>query len=233
MRTNLSSQISLNHVSPRYYKPENAVERSVLTRLEKIPTDIFETIEEGVRRIADEVAAKIQERQREGKFCTLAIGTGTSLRPLFTELVRRHKDEGLSFRNVVVFNLYEFYPLTEGNGSTFGQLNSLFLSQTDIDRQNVAGHGGGNGGLAGGGGGSRRGCRGSGRSGGSRSCRRSRSRSLCPAHRPPPRPPRRTCRWSRCRRNGGFRCWSVLMSSIKCWRAPCREAVPTCAGRPS
>ena len=136
MRTNLSSQISLNHVSPRYYKPENAVERSVLTRLEKIPTDIFETIEEGVRRIADEVAAKIQERQREGKFCTLAIGTGTSLRPLFTELVRRHKDEGLSFRNVVVFNLYEFYPLTEGYGRTFRQLNSLFLSQSYIERQN-------------------------------------------------------------------------------------------------
>lgn len=39
MRTNLSSQISLNRVSPRYYRPENAVERSVLTRLEKyLPT---------------------------------------------------------------------------------------------------------------------------------------------------------------------------------------------------
>lgn len=35
MRTNLSSQISLNRVSPRYYRPGNAVERSVLTRLEK------------------------------------------------------------------------------------------------------------------------------------------------------------------------------------------------------
>lgn len=34
MRTNLSSQISLNRVSPRYYRPGNAVERSVLTRLE-------------------------------------------------------------------------------------------------------------------------------------------------------------------------------------------------------
>ena len=44
MRTNLSSQISLNRVSPRYYRPGNAVERSVLTRLEKIPTNIFETI---------------------------------------------------------------------------------------------------------------------------------------------------------------------------------------------
>ena len=37
MKTNLSSQITLNRVSPRYYRPENAFERSVLTRLEKIP----------------------------------------------------------------------------------------------------------------------------------------------------------------------------------------------------
>ena len=83
MRTNLSSQISLNRVSPRYYKVENAVERSVLTRLEKIPTNIFETMEEGTLQIADEVIAKIQERQREGKFCTIAIGTGASLRPSY------------------------------------------------------------------------------------------------------------------------------------------------------
>ena len=67
MRTNLSSQISLNRVSPKYYKPENAVERSVLTRCEKVPTDIYETMEEGVQHIANEITAKIQERQREGK----------------------------------------------------------------------------------------------------------------------------------------------------------------------
>lgn len=138
MRTNLSSQISLNRVSPRYYRPENAVERSVLTRFEKIPTNIFETSEEGIVQIANEIAAKIQDRQREGKFCTMAVGTGASLRPLFAELVRKHKDEGLSFRNVVIFNLYEFYPITEETaGSTFNHLNTLLLSQTDIDKQNV------------------------------------------------------------------------------------------------
>ena len=137
MRTNLSSQISLNRVSPRYYRPGNAVERSVLTRLEKIPTNIFETSEEGVVQIANEIIAKIQDRQREGKFCTIAIGTGASLRPLFTELIRKHKDEGVSFRNVVFFNLYEYYPLTEGAGSSFSHLNKLFLSQIDIDRQNI------------------------------------------------------------------------------------------------
>lgn len=137
MRTNLSSQISLNRVSPRYYRPENAVERSVLTRLEKIPTNIFETIDEGVVQIANEIVAKIQDRQREGKFCTIAVGTGASLRPLFAELIRKHKDEGVSFRNVVFFNLYEYYPLTDGAGSSFNHLNKLFLSQIDIDRQNI------------------------------------------------------------------------------------------------
>ena len=137
MRTNLSSQISLNRVSPRYYRPENAIDRSVLTRLEKIPTNIFESIEEGTEQIANEIVSKIQDRQREGKFCTIAVGTGASLRYLFAALIRKHKDEGVSFRNVVFFNLYEYYPLSEGAGSSFNQLNKLFLSQIDIDRQNV------------------------------------------------------------------------------------------------
>ena len=69
---------------------------------------------------------------------TFGAGTGASLRPLYAELVRKHKDEGLSFRNVVIFNLYEYYPLaSEGAGSSFSQLNDLFLSQIDIDKQNV------------------------------------------------------------------------------------------------
>lgn len=137
MRTNLSSQISLNRVSPKYYKPETMVDRSVLTRFEKIPTNIFESTEEGVRSVAGDIVQKIQEKQRDGQFCTLALGTGASLRPLFAELVRRHREEQVSFRNVVVFNLYEFYPLAEGQGGSFQQLQELLVNQVDIDPQNV------------------------------------------------------------------------------------------------
>ena len=134
MRTNLSSQISLNRVSTKYYKPENAVERSVLTRFEKVPTDIYESVDEGVCHIANEIAGKIQDRQREGKFFVIGAGTGASLRPLYAELVRKHKDEGLSFRNVVIFNLYEYYPLTpESAGSSFAQLKELLVDPIDID----------------------------------------------------------------------------------------------------
>lgn len=137
MRTNLSSQISLNRISTKYYKPENTIERSVLTRFEKIPTNIFETVEEGVKNIVDEIVKKIRERNQEGKFCTIACGTGGSLRPFFAELVRRHKEEGVSFRNVVFFNLYEYYPIAEPNFSSIQQLKDLFLSQVDIDDKNL------------------------------------------------------------------------------------------------
>ena len=93
MRTNLSSQISLNRVSPKYYKPENAVERSVLTRCEKVPTDIYETMEEGVQHIANEITAKIQERQREGKFChdiIVVFADGDSRCSIFTSIGKRY-----------------------------------------------------------------------------------------------------------------------------------------------
>ena len=138
IRTNLSSQIALNRVSTKYYKPGNAVERSVLTRMEKVPTEIFETMEEGVKVVADKVTAKIHEKQRDGKFCVIAAGIGTSLRTLYAELVRRHNEEGLSFRNVVIFNLHEYYPITTDiSNCCFKQLDNMLLQHVDIDKQNV------------------------------------------------------------------------------------------------
>lgn len=138
MRTDLSSQITLNRISTKYYKPANAVERSELTRFEKVPTYIYETVDEGAKQIANEVIEKIQSRQREGRFCVIAAGTGLSLRPLYAELVRRHREEGVSFHNVIIFNLYEYYPLPKEEAkSSFNHLCELFLDQVDINKNNI------------------------------------------------------------------------------------------------
>lgn len=138
MKTNLSSQITLNRVSTKYYKPENAFERSVLTRLEKIPTDIYESVEEGSRQIANEIAQAIREKQRAGRFCVMALAGGNSPLSVFNELIRMHKEEGLSFRNVVVFNAYEYYPLNaDAAYSNFKSLQEMFLNHIDIDKQNT------------------------------------------------------------------------------------------------
>ncbi len=135
---NLTSQIVLNKVPQEFYQPKTAVDRTELTRMEKIPTDIFSTIEEGARHIADSIEKDIKAKSAAGKFYIIALGTGTSLTPVFNELVRRHKKEGLSFKNVVVFNGYEYFPLTAKNtNSSLKQLKERFLNKVDIEQQNV------------------------------------------------------------------------------------------------
>ena len=138
MRTNLSSQITLNRVSTRYYRPENAFERSVLTRMEKVPTDIYESPEVGAAQIALDVAQVIREKQKAGRFCVLALAGGVSPRGVYSQLVRMHREEGLSFRNVIVFNLYEYYPLAaDAINSNLNALREMLLDQVDIDKQNI------------------------------------------------------------------------------------------------
>lgn len=138
MKTNLTSQITLNRVSPKYYKPENAFERSALTRFEKIPTDIYESVEEGSKQIANDIALSIRSKQSDGRFCVLALAGGNSPRGIYDELVRMHKEENLSFRNVIVFNLYEYYPLAaDAVNSNLNSLKEMLLDHVDIDKQNI------------------------------------------------------------------------------------------------
>ena len=137
LRTNLSSQITLDQISTKYYKPQNAVERSVLTCFEKIPVDIYTTQQEGVAQLANDIALLIRTRQREGRFCVVGAGTGATLRPLYAELVRKHKEEGLSFRNVIVFNLYEYYPMApDAPRSCAKALREQLVDVVDIPEKN-------------------------------------------------------------------------------------------------
>ena len=138
MKLNLSSQIVLNKVPVEFYRPRTAVERSEITRCEKIATDIFPTIEEGAKEIADTIELEITSKQREGRYCVLALGTGLSLTPVYAELIRKHREEKLSFKNVVVFNAYEYFPLNpDSKNSSLNQLKDRFLAHVDIDAQNV------------------------------------------------------------------------------------------------
>ncbi len=68
----------------------------------------------------------------------LGLGTGMSLTPVYQELIRRHKECGLSFHNVVVFNAYEYFPLTpETQTCSINQLRRRFLDHVDINPQNI------------------------------------------------------------------------------------------------
>ena len=138
VKLNLTSQIVLNKVPEEFYHPKTAVELSELTRCEKIPTTIYPKTEEGARSIANAIEKTIRQKQQSGQYCVLGLGTGSSLTPVFSELIRMHKEEGLSFSNVVVFNAYEYFPLQpDAKNSTLNQLKDRLLSHVDINPQNV------------------------------------------------------------------------------------------------
>ena len=137
MKMNLSSSIVLNKIPEQFYRPRTAVDRSEITRNEKLTTEIFAKVDEGVRLIANAIEADIKAAETAGRDCVLGLGTGQSLTPVFEELIRRH-EAGLSFDNVVVFNAYEYFPLNEGSkNSSLVKLHELFLDKVDVKPENV------------------------------------------------------------------------------------------------
>lgn len=138
MKLNLSSQIVLNQIPEEFYRPATAIERSEITRFEKVPTDIFPTIEEGAIDIANHLETDIKKREQEGRKYVMGVGSGSSLTPIFHELIKRHQAGKLSFKNVVIFNAYEYFPLNVENVNRgINQLKERFLDHIDIDVENI------------------------------------------------------------------------------------------------
>ena len=137
MKSNLSSEISLSRVSRRLYCPDDVFELSSVTRLELVPTTVYENARLGAVAVAKHVAKLIRQRQEQGKPCVMSIAPGRSTRDLCAELVRMHREENLSFSNVVFFDLYEYYPLTDDKSGNHAQLSNRLLNHVDIRPENI------------------------------------------------------------------------------------------------
>ncbi|WP_455099087.1 glucosamine-6-phosphate deaminase [Prevotella histicola] len=138
MKLNLSSKIVLNQIPEEFYHPATAIERSEITRFEKVPTDIFPTIEEGAIDIANQLEEGIKKAVQEGRKFIMGIGSGSSLTPIFQELIKRYEAGELSFKDVVIFNAYEYFPLNAENvNRSINQLKGRFLNHINIKAENI------------------------------------------------------------------------------------------------
>jgi glucosamine-6-phosphate deaminase len=105
---------------------------------EKIPVQIYATPKDGSRAVAAQIAALIKEKQANGEKCVLGLATGSTPISLYAELVRLHKEEGLSFKNVVTFNLDEYYPIDQDALQSYHQfMKRNLFGLVDIDPTNV------------------------------------------------------------------------------------------------
>ena len=108
------------------------------TRFEKIHNVIFESSKEASILVAHEIADLIREKEQRNEICVLGLATGSSPIKVYEELVRMHRVEGLSFKNVVTFNLDEYYPMDKNNiQSYYYFMHEHLFNHVDINPENV------------------------------------------------------------------------------------------------
>lgn len=117
------------------YKPVGQFEE---TRYEKIHNVIFENSNDASIEVAEEIANLIKRKQLSDKMCVLGLATGSSPIRVYEELVRMHQEEGLSFKNVVTFNLDEYLPMDKENTqSYYFFMHEHLFNHVDILPENV------------------------------------------------------------------------------------------------
>lgn len=108
------------------------------TRFEKIHNVIFKDSNEASIIVAQEIAKLIREKEKRGEKCVLGLATGSSPINVYEELVRMHKEEGLSFKNVITFNLDEYYPMQKTNTQSYWYfMHEHLFNHIDILPENI------------------------------------------------------------------------------------------------
>ncbi|MDD6210659.1 MAG: 6-phosphogluconolactonase [Bacteroidales bacterium] len=137
MNLTLSSQINLNRIPERYYKPKDAFEESAISRYERLKTDIYESHTVASASVARQLVGEIKKSQEENRHFLLVAAGGRSLQPLWAALRKEYKDGNVSFRNVVFFLAYEFFPIQNGIGHNLRMLKDQFLDHIDIPEKQI------------------------------------------------------------------------------------------------
>lgn len=108
------------------------------TRFEKNHNVIFKSASDASKNVAEEIAQLIRFKQSRNESCVLGLATGSSPIKVYEELVRMHQEDGLSFHNVITFNLDEYYPMTKENRQSYHYfMREHLFNHVDIKPENI------------------------------------------------------------------------------------------------
>ena len=112
--------------------------KSEAEQFEKIKTRIYASSKLASRGIAREIDTLIREKQIRGDITVLGLATGSTPVSLYRELIKLHKDEGLSFKNVHTFNLDEYYPLEKNHRESYNRfMHEQLFQYINIPKKNI------------------------------------------------------------------------------------------------
>lgn len=108
------------------------------TGFEKLSTTVFSEISMAIQSLAGEIASLIRERADKGQTVVMGLATGSTPVPLYRELIRMHREDKLSFENVITFNLDEYYPLEPGHPESYHRfMHEQLFDHIDIPADNI------------------------------------------------------------------------------------------------
>ncbi|MEX0823059.1 MAG: 6-phosphogluconolactonase, partial [Balneolaceae bacterium] len=109
-----------------------------LTYHEKIPAIIYDDNSEASIAVAREITNLIAGREKKNRKTVLGLATGSTPVGVYKELVRIHREEGISFKNVITFNLDEYYPIDPDSLQSFSRfMNEHLFDHIDIPREQI------------------------------------------------------------------------------------------------
>jgi glucosamine-6-phosphate deaminase len=112
--------------------------QDISKRFEKVPVDVYNDSESASKTVAKRIAETIRRKQSEGSPCVLGLIAGSTAVSVYEELVSIHRTKGLSFKNVFVFNIDEYYPLSPQEiQSHYLYLYEYLFSNVDIPDENI------------------------------------------------------------------------------------------------
>lgn len=108
------------------------------TRFEKLPVSVYPDATAASLSVAKRIADLIKDKQSKGEQAILGLATGATPVKVYAELVRLHKEEGLSFKNVITFNLDEYYPMQADSAQSYVTfMNKNLFDHIDIEKGNI------------------------------------------------------------------------------------------------
>ncbi|MTI86911.1 MAG: glucosamine-6-phosphate deaminase [Balneolaceae bacterium] len=117
---------------------DNKASKAQYRYYENIPTKIFDRSAEGSKYVAQAIADAIREKQENSESLVLGLATGSTPTEVYEELIRMHKEEGLSFRNVITFNLDEYYPMQPNSLQSYVRfMREQLFDHIDIPEEQV------------------------------------------------------------------------------------------------
>jgi glucosamine-6-phosphate deaminase len=108
------------------------------SEVEHIPCRVFRHAADASRTVANEIAAMIRERASQNRMCVLGLATGSTPTGVYEHLIRLHREEGLSFQNVITFNLDEYYPMRREELQSYHRfMREHLFDHVDIKPENA------------------------------------------------------------------------------------------------